>query len=141
MHPFIPVERNWCVLFNILPLRKRKYCRGANASSTPKESGIEHAAGYAGRSSAKARKTENAFKEKEFQCLTDPVNLRGEREDTKDPSCSLSCFNPWPPSSFCTHPWFFLSFGDFSPMMNTRIAFLPSSLNSQHFLPSALLHF
>lgn len=140
MHPFVSVERNWCVLFNILPLRNENTAEVPMPSPPPK-SGTEHAAGYAGRSSAKARKTENAFKEKEFQCLTDPVNLRGEREDTKDPSYSLSCFNPWPPSPFCTHPWFFLSLGDFSPMLNTLIAFLPSSLNSQHFLPSSLLHF
>lgn len=62
MHPLTPVEGNWCVLFNILPLGKD--CRGANASSTLTEFGIEHSVGYAGRNSAEARKAENAFKEK-----------------------------------------------------------------------------
>lgn len=81
MHPFITVEGNCCILFNILPLRKD--CRGANASSTPTESGIEPSVqvmlAETVCNGAEARKAENAFKEKLFQCLTDSVNPKEKK--------------------------------------------------------------
>lgn len=56
-----------CTLQHIA-IRKRKDYRGANASSTPTESGIEHSVqdtlAETMRNSAEARKAENAFKEK-----------------------------------------------------------------------------
>lgn len=56
-----------CTLQHIA-IRKRKDCRGVNASSTPTESGIEHSVqdmlAETVRNSAEARKAENAFKEK-----------------------------------------------------------------------------
>lgn len=41
MYPFTSVEGNRCVLQHIA-IRKRQDYRGANASSTPTESGVEH---------------------------------------------------------------------------------------------------
>lgn len=68
MHPFTSVEGKLVCTLQHIAIRKRKDCRGANASSTPTESGIEHSVqvilAETVHNSAEPRKAENAFKEK-----------------------------------------------------------------------------
>lgn len=103
--------KKWACTFQRISIRK-KDCRGANASSILKKSGIEHFVQVmlteTACNSAEATKAENAFKEKKIQCLTDPVNPRRKKEKVPLPY-SLSCFNPLPPFPFYTYPWLFFS--------------------------------
>lgn len=68
MHPFTSVGRKLVCTLQHTASRKRKDCRGANAASTPMESGVERSVqgmlAETAHSSAEARKAENAFKEK-----------------------------------------------------------------------------